>query len=178
MQQRRFLTAPESPARQRRAIVRRTMDHTIVVRALVGCLAAMLPAQQQQQQPSTPDAPRHQSLEDEALRARVEALEHRLQQYESGSSSGASQADFAPALVPFAWGDFRWMPGSYAPPDTPLKYGAFTGEVRVDAAYHYSFNSPADNTISGSSEVFRHNELQITQLGVGGDFYYKGVMAR
>jgi hypothetical protein len=44
--------------------------------------------------------------------------------------------------------------------------------------YHHSFSNPADNTISGSSEVFRHGEVQVTQLGVGGDFNYKGVQAR
>lgn len=59
-----------------------------------------------------------------------------------------------------------------------LHSGAFTGELRVDAPYHYSFANPVDNTISGSSEVFRHNELQLTQLGIGGDFYYRGVHAR
>jgi hypothetical protein len=79
---------------------------------------------------------------------------------------------------PFGFGDFSWSPSNKAPSESPLKWGPFTGEVRVDAVYHYSFNHPKDNTISGSSEVFRHNELQVTQLGFGGDFFYKNVQAR
>jgi hypothetical protein len=86
--------------------------------------------------------------------------------------------DFHPEKVPFAFGDFSWVPGGYGPPDSPLSYGPFTGELRVDVNYHYSFANPKDDTISGSSEVFRHNEFQVTQLGIGGDFYYKGVHAR
>ena len=61
---------------------------------------------------------------------------------------------------------------------SPLTWGPFTGEFRVDTVYHYSFANPKDNTISGSSEVFRHNEFQVTQLGIGGDFLYKNVQAR
>jgi hypothetical protein len=50
--------------------------------------------------------------------------------------------------------------------------------VRLDTVYHSSFNHPADDTIVGSSEVFRHNEVQVTQLGFGGDLLYKHVQAR
>jgi hypothetical protein len=79
---------------------------------------------------------------------------------------------------PFAFADFSWIPGNYGSNDHPLSTKAFTGELRVDTAYHYSFNRPQDDTISGSSEVFRHNEIQVTQLGVGGDFHYQNVQAR
>jgi len=54
----------------------------------------------------------------------------------------------------------------------------FTPEIRADVDYIYDFNHPKDNTISGSSEVFRANEVQVTQLGVGGDFHYDNVRAR
>src|SRR5260221_2738932 len=54
----------------------------------------------------------------------------------------------------------------------------FTPEIRADVDYNYSFNHPKDDTIGGSSEVFRHGESQVTQLGVGGDFYYYNVRAR
>ena len=89
----------------------------------------------------------------------------------------AASSDYEPAEAPFP-GDFSWAPGSYAPADSPLRWGPFNGEIRIDAAYHYSFTNPVDNTISGSSEVFRHNEFQVTQIGLGGDLYYKGVHAR
>jgi hypothetical protein len=54
----------------------------------------------------------------------------------------------------------------------------FTPEIRADVDYIYDFNHPKDNSIGGSSEVFRANEVQVTQLGVGGDFHYDNVRAR
>ena len=90
----------------------------------------------------------------------------------------APDLDFQPEVTPFAFADFSWAPASYAPSDSPLHYGPFTGELRLDVPYHYEFVNPVDNTVSGSSEVFRANEFQITQIGFGGDFYYKGVQIR
>ncbi len=83
----------------------------------------------------------------------------------------------APA-VPFAFADFSWIPGNAGAAERPLTIGPFTGEFRVDDAYHYSFADPKDGTIAGSSEVFRHGEFQVTQLGIGGDILYKNVMGR
>lgn len=84
-----------------------------------------------------------------------------------------------PASVePLSYADFSWAPGSYAPAENELATKYFTPEIRLDTVYHYSFNNPVDNTISGSSEVFRHNELQATQIGFGGDFKYKDVGVR
>lgn len=83
------------------------------------------------------------------------------------------------AAVPFAFADFSWAPGNYAPSETsPLATKYFTPELRVDTAYHYEFSNPADNTISGSSEVFRAGEFQLTQVGFGGDFSYNNVQFR
>ncbi len=79
------------------------------------------------------------------------------------------------AADPFAFADFTWSPSNYAPPESVLATKYFVPEVRLDTTYHYSFNHPSDNTISGSSEVFRHNEFQISQIGVGGDFNYNNV---
>lgn len=90
----------------------------------------------------------------------------------------ADDADYHPEKTPFAFADLSWAPGNYAPQNSQLKWGPLTGEFRIDSAYHYSLNDPKDNTISGSSEVFRHNELQLTQVGLGGDFYYRNVQAR
>jgi hypothetical protein len=84
----------------------------------------------------------------------------------------------APKAEPFAFADFSWIPGNYGASEHPLSTKDFTGELRVDTAYHYSFNRPQDDTISGSSEVFRHNEFQLTQLGVGGDFHHDHIQAR
>lgn len=79
-----------------------------------------------------------------------------------------------PAL-PFAFADFSWIPGNYAPAESPFGGNLFTPEIRLDTTYHHSFNAPSDHTISGSSEVFRHGEFQITQIGLGGDLTYKSI---
>ncbi len=84
----------------------------------------------------------------------------------------------APPAAPFAFADFSWVPGNAGPAVRPLAAGLFTGEFRLDDAYHWEFSNPADATISGSSEVFRSGEFQITQLGVGGDLLYRNVMGR
>jgi hypothetical protein len=79
---------------------------------------------------------------------------------------------------PFAFADFTWLNGNARTKDTPYATSFFTPEVRADVDYNYSFNHPKDDTIGGSSEVFRHGEVQVTQLGVGGDFHYDNVRGR
>jgi hypothetical protein len=80
--------------------------------------------------------------------------------------------------VPFSFADFSWVPGNAGASERPLSWGPFTGELRVDVAYNYDFTNPVDDTIVGSSEVFRSSEFQLTQFGIGGDFFYKNVIAR
>ena len=77
-------------------------------------------------------------------------------------SSGMAYADNQPAKAaetkpadPFAFADFTWAPGNYAPRESPLQTKYFTPEIRLDTDYNYTFNHPKDHTISGSSEVFR-----------------------
>ncbi len=79
---------------------------------------------------------------------------------------------------PFAFADFTWLNGNPRTKQAAFDSKFFTAEIRTDVDYIYDFNHPADNTISGSSEVFRANEVQMTQLGVGGDFHYENVRAR
>ena len=76
---------------------------------------------------------------------------------------------------PFAFADFTWLNGNSRTKDTPYATSFFTPEIRADVNYNYSFNHPKDDTIGGSSEVFRHGEVQLTQLGVGGDFHLDNV---
>ena len=54
----------------------------------------------------------------------------------------------------------------------------FTPEIRADVTYTYDFNHPKDHSMGGSSELFRSQEVQVEQLGVGGDFHYDNVRAR
>jgi hypothetical protein len=79
---------------------------------------------------------------------------------------------------PFAFADFTWLSGNPRTKESPIDTKVFTGEFRVDTNFTYSFNKPSDDTISGSSEVFRSGEFQLTQLGVGGDFHYDNVLGR
>src|SRR6202007_1973721 len=84
----------------------------------------------------------------------------------------------APASEPFAFADFTWLNGNPRTKQVPFDTKFFTPEVRADVDYVYDFNHPKDDTIGGSSEVFRSDEVQVTQLGVGGDFHYDNVRAR
>jgi hypothetical protein len=83
-----------------------------------------------------------------------------------------------PKSEPFAFADFTWLTGNPRTKDTPYAIKFFTPEIRSDVNYNYDFRHPQDDTISGSSEIFRANEVQLTQFGVGGDFHYDNVRAR
>ena len=102
----------------------------------------------------------------------------------SGTSSTATAEAAPPAarnLVkaePFSFADWTWLNGNPRTKEAAFDSKFFTPEVRADVAYHYDFNHPKDDTIGGSSEVFRSNEISLTHLGVGGDFHYDRVRAR
>jgi hypothetical protein len=79
---------------------------------------------------------------------------------------------------PFAFADFTWLNGNPRTKEVPLDTKFFTPEIRADVDYVYDFAHPKDDTIGGSSEIFRSNEVHVTQMGVGGDFHYDNVRAR
>lgn len=79
---------------------------------------------------------------------------------------------------PFAFADFTWLNGSPRQKDFPLDGKYFSGEFRTDVNYAYSFNQPSDHTLSGSCELGRHDEFQLQQLGIGGDFHWQNVRGR
>jgi hypothetical protein len=83
-----------------------------------------------------------------------------------------------PASESFAFADFTWLNGNPRTKQVPLDTKFFTPEIRADVDYVYDFAHPKDDTIGGSSEIFRSSEVQVTQLGVGGDFHYDNVRAR
>jgi hypothetical protein len=91
---------------------------------------------------------------------------------------GKPGAAKSPAAEPFAFADFTWLNGNSRTKELAMDTKFFTPEIRADVDYIYDFNHPKDNTIGGSSEVFRANEVHLTQLGVGGDFHYDNVRAR
>jgi hypothetical protein len=81
-------------------------------------------------------------------------------------------------IVPFSDWDWTWLNGNPRNKDTAFDSKFFTPEIRADITYNYDFNRPIDNSIGGSSEIFRSNEIQLEQLGLGGDFHYDNVRAR
>ena len=95
---------------------------------------------------------------------------------EKGKSDGTATGKAAEA-EPFAFADFTWLNGNARTKDTPYATSFFTPEIRADIDYVYDFAHPKDDTIGGSSEVFRSNEVLVTQLGVGGDFHFDNVRA-
>jgi hypothetical protein len=116
------------------------------------------------------------------------AMKQRIAQLEAQLAARAQTEQPKPAAIlsapaaapptpsdPFAFADFSWLNGNARTTESPLDTKAFTGEFRSDVGYTHSFNHPQDDTISGSSEVFRSNEIQ---LGIGGDFHYKNVRGR
>src|SRR5258708_24176638 len=83
-----------------------------------------------------------------------------------------------PKSEPFAFADFTWLNGNARTKDTPYATKFFTPEIRSDVSYTYDFRHPQDDTIVGSSEVFRSSEVTLTDLGIGGDFHLYNVHAR
>ncbi len=99
----------------------------------------------------------------------------------TASAPTAEAAQAAPEekkAEPFAFADFTWLSGNPRTKEAPLDTKMFTGEFRLDTNFTYSFNKPQDDTIVGSSEIFRSGEFQVTQLGIGGDFHYDNVRGR
>jgi len=81
-------------------------------------------------------------------------------------------------IAPFSDWDWTWLNGNPRNKDTAFDSKFFTPEIRADVTYTYDFNKPVDNSMGGSSELFRSNEIQLEQLGIGGDFHYDNVRAR
>ena len=79
---------------------------------------------------------------------------------------------------PFAFADFSWLNGNTRTKVAVLDSKAFTGEFRLDATYIYDWNHPKDHTLVGTSESGRTNEVQVQQLGIGGDFHWEHVRGR
>jgi hypothetical protein len=96
--------------------------------------------------------------------------------------AGATAAPPPPPTVdndtPFADYDWTWLNGNPRNHDVAFDSKFFTPEIRADITYTYDFNKPIDDSMGGSSELFRSNEIQLEQLGLGGDFHVDNVRAR
>jgi len=81
-------------------------------------------------------------------------------------------------VEPFSDADWSWLNGNPRTKDIYWDTKFFTPEIRVDTDYVADFNHPIDHSIGGSSELFRSGEVQLEQLGIGGDFHFDDVRGR
>jgi hypothetical protein len=95
------------------------------------------------------------------------------------ASALATPSETAPAKIePFSDADWTWLNGNPRTKEIFWDSKFFTPEIRADVNYVSDFNHPTDHSIGGSSELFRSSEVQLEQLGAGGDFHYDNVRAR
>ena len=80
--------------------------------------------------------------------------------------------------APFAYADWTWLNGNPRNKDAVWDSKFFTPEIRFDTHFIHSFNHPQDDTIGGSTEIFRSNEFQLEQISFGGDFHWQNVRGR
>ena len=83
----------------------------------------------------------------------------------------------APA-EPFAFADWTWLNGTARNKDVVWDSKFFTPEIRFDTNFISSFNHPKDDSLGGSTEIFRSNEIQVEQISFGGDFHWQNVRGR
>jgi len=83
----------------------------------------------------------------------------------------------APA-EPFAYADWTWLNGNPRNKDVVWDSKFFTPEIRMDIHYVMDLNHPKDDTMGGSTEIFRSNEIQVEQISFGGNFHWQNVNAR
>jgi len=101
-------------------------------------------------------------------------------QQPSAGSKGAQEVSPAEATPsePFAYADWTWLNGTPRNKDVVWDSKFFTPEIRFDTSFVHSFNKPQDDTLGGSTEIFRSNEFQMDQISVGGDFHWQNVRGR
>src|SRR6202140_1181106 len=79
---------------------------------------------------------------------------------------------------PFAYADWTWLNGTPRNKDVVWDSKFFTPEVRFDTNYVLDLNHPRDDSIGGSTELFRSNEIQGEQIRFGGDFHWQNGRGR
>src|SRR5580658_282166 len=69
------------------------------------------------------------------------------------------------------YADFTWVNGNTHEKDYPLDGKFFSPEFLFDTNYVYNFANPNDHTISGSTCMANSGQVELEQLGVGGDLH-------
>jgi Putative beta-barrel porin-2, OmpL-like. bbp2 len=99
-------------------------------------------------------------------------------QSETVSTPPAAAPPTVDTVTPFAFADWTWLNGNPRTKDAVWDSKFFTPEIRFDTNFVSSFNHPKDDTLGGSTEIFRSNEIQIEQISFGGDFHWQNVRGR
>jgi hypothetical protein len=75
--------------------------------------------------------------------------------------------------VPFAFGDFTWLNGYDRRHKALLDTDMVSPIFLADVNYTYSFNRPIDDTVVGSTSLFRNNEVELLDMGIGAEFHIR-----
>jgi hypothetical protein len=97
---------------------------------------------------------------------------------EQQATDAAAKTEKPEPTVPFAYADWTWLNGNPRNKDAVWDSKFFTPEIRFDTHFVSSFNHPKDDTLGGSTEIFRSNEIQLEQISFGGDFHWQDVRGR
>jgi hypothetical protein len=130
------------------------------------------------EQPSTSTAMATALAKESNPELAVAPAEPAQPQDQSASASPAAKPEKPEPTVPFAYADWTWLNGNARNKDAVWDSKFFTPEIRFDTHFVSSFNHPKDDTIGGSSEIFRSNEVQLEQISFGGDFHWQNVRGR
>jgi hypothetical protein len=130
------------------------------------------------EQPSTAMAMARDLAKESNPALAVAPAEPAQPQDQSASASPAAKPEKPEPTVPFAYADWTWLNGNARNKDAVWDSKFFTPEIRFDTHFVSSFNHPKDDTIGGSSEIFRSNEVQLEQISFGGDFHWQNVRGR
>jgi len=130
---------------------------------------------------------------DDAAAAEKDADALRGAEGDTSGSGGVGQAATpAPAAAPTPpeisaetttksapWpGDWTWTNDGGHNVDSPMSTKYFTPEVRFDANYILDYNHPEDDSMVGSTEMYRSDEFQLEQVSVGGDIRIQNTRGR
>jgi hypothetical protein len=80
--------------------------------------------------------------------------------------------------APFAFFDQTWLNDGGHNVDSPMSTKYFTPEIRFDANYILDYNHPEDDSMVGSTEMYRSDEFQLEQASFGGDFRIQNTRGR
>ena len=75
-------------------------------------------------------------------------------------------------------GDWTWLNDNGHAVDSPMSTKYFTPEIRFDANYILDYNHPEDDSMVGSTEMYRSDEFQLEQASFGGDFRIQNTRGR